>query len=62
MQHKLLETNLVTFILNHEVLSVNNIEGSINNIEVLAHIKKYNIERIELFKYVDINIKQIEKK
>jgi 8-oxo-dGTP pyrophosphatase MutT (NUDIX family) len=32
-----------------------------NNIEVLAHIKKYNIERIELFKYVDINIKQIEK-
>lgn len=33
-----------------------------NNIEVIAHIKKYNIERIELFKYVDINIKQIEKK
>ena len=33
-----------------------------NNNEVIAHIKKYNIERIELFKYVDINIRQIEKK
>lgn len=33
-----------------------------NNTEVIAHIKKYNIERIELFKFVDINVKQIEKK
>lgn len=29
--------------------------------DVIAHIKKYNIERIELFKYVNNKVKEIEK-
>jgi hypothetical protein len=35
MQLKLLENNLVSFLLNHEVLSINNDDSLINNVEVL---------------------------
>jgi predicted NAD/FAD-dependent oxidoreductase len=46
MQNKLMQTNMVTFLLNHEVLSVNNDDSKINNLSLLnkSTSDKYNIQ------------------
>jgi len=46
MQNQLMQTNLVTFLLNHEVLSVNNDESSINSLYLLnkSTLDKYYVQ------------------